>query len=128
VSERFSLRERLRSFPFAFRGILHVLSSEHNSRIHLAVTLAVIALGLLLRIELSGWCWLVLAMMAVWCGEAFNTAIERVADAAVPEDNPLIQQAKDAAAGAVLIAAIGAAVIGLLVLGPPLLALLLGAA
>jgi diacylglycerol kinase (ATP) len=125
VSERFSLRERIRSFPFAFRGIALMLRLEHNARIHLVASIAVVALGLLLGISLAEWCWLVLAITIVWSCEAINTAIESLADAAVPERNPLIERAKDAAAGAVLIAAIGAATVGLLVLGPPLLRLLL---
>ena len=70
------------------------------------------------------WCWLTVAIMAVWIAESINTAIERVADAVAPEPHPLIRDAKDAAAGAVLTAAIGSVVIGLLVLGPPLLRML----
>ena len=116
----------MRSFPFAFRGIAFVVRNEHNARIHLAATLAVAGLGLFLGVDAGDWCWLVLAMTLVWSCEAINTAIERVADAAVPDHHPYIEQAKDAAAGAVLIAAIGASAIGLLVLGPPLLAWLRG--
>jgi diacylglycerol kinase len=67
-----------------------------------------------------------MAITIVWAMEAVNTAVERLADAAVPEIHPLIAQAKDAAAGAVLIAVLGAVVVGLLVLGPPLLGKLSG--
>jgi len=126
VSERFSLKQRIRSFPFAFRGIALIVRLEHNARIHLAATIAVVALGLLLQISLAEWCLLVLAMTVVWSCEAINTAIESLADAAVPEHNPLVGQAKDAAAGAVLVAAIGAATVGFLVLGPPLIRFALG--
>ena len=80
----------------------------------------VIALGWFLRVGRSDWCWLVVAISMVWCAEAFNTAVERLADRVTMERDPLIKQAKDLAAGAVLCAALGAAVIGLLVLGPPL--------
>ena len=65
-------------------------------------------------------------MMAVWVAESFNTSLERLADASVPEQHSLVREAKDAAAGAVLVAALGAAAIGVLVLGPPLLARLAG--
>jgi diacylglycerol kinase (ATP) len=63
-------------------------------------------------------------MMAVWSAEALNTAFEFLADAASPGYHPLVKHAKDVAAGAVLIAAAGAAIIGLLVLGPHVLALI----
>jgi len=126
VNESFSLYNRLRSFGFALRGIARVVESQHNARIHALASALVIALGLALDLPRSSWCWLVLAMMAVWTCEALNTAIERLADAAVPEQHPLVRDAKDAAAAAVLLAAIGAAAIGFLVLGPPLWAALLG--
>lgn len=69
-------------------------------------------------VSAADWCWLVIAMVAVWSAECFNTALEALADALSPEIHPLVKKAKDAAAGAVLVAAIGAAVIGLLVFWP----------
>jgi diacylglycerol kinase (ATP) len=122
VSDPFSLSSRVRSFKYAFRGIGVMLRMEHNAWIHAAATIAVLGLGFWLDVSAGDWCWLVLAMTAVWASEGINTAVERLADAAVPEAHPLVEQAKDAAAGAVLISALGSAVIGLLVLGPPLLA------
>jgi diacylglycerol kinase len=124
VKNRFSALERISSFKHAFRGVALVLRSQQNAWIHAAAGVAVIGLGLVLELPTPSWCWLVLAMALVWTSEAFNTALERLADAAVPELHPLIRDAKDAAAGAVLLAAAGAVVIGLLVLGPPLWALL----
>jgi len=126
VSKSFSLSERLRSFGHAFRGIGLVFRSQHNAWVHAAASVAVVVLGIVLDLPASSWCWLVLAMGAVWTSEAINTAIERLADAAVPDVHPLIRDAKDAAAGAVLLAAMAAVVIGLLVLGPPLWALIRG--
>jgi diacylglycerol kinase (ATP) len=67
------------------------------------------------------WCWIVLAIVAVWSAEALNTAIEFLTDVASPGFHPIAGRAKDVAAGAVLIAAIGAVAIGVLVLGPHLL-------
>lgn len=122
MGDSFSVTARLRSFRYAFRGIAVTLRSQHNAWIHAAASVAVVGMGLWLDVGAADWCWLVLAMMAVWAGEAGNTAVERLADASVPEPHPLVRDAKDAAAGAVLIAALGAVVIGLLVLGPPLLA------
>jgi diacylglycerol kinase (ATP) len=121
VSHRFSIVERIRSFRFAFHGVALTLQSQHNAWIHLVVTAAVIALGFYVDLARTGWLWLITAITLVWAMETLNTAVERLADAAVPEIHPLIAQAKDAAAGAVLIAVLGSALIGLLVLGPPLM-------
>jgi diacylglycerol kinase (ATP) len=118
---RFSLRARARSFAAAGAGLAYVLASQHNARIHAAATLAVVAAGLVLGVSRLEWCWLVAAIAAVWTAEAFNTALESLADAVKPDRHPLVGRAKDAAAGAVLAASIGAAIVGLLVLGPALL-------
>ena len=67
------------------------------------------------------WCWIILAVISVWTAEAFNTAFESLTDVASPEFHPVAEKAKDVAAGAVLIAAIGSALIGLVVLGPHVL-------
>ncbi len=119
-----SLRTRLDSFRHAGAGIRAVLATQPNARIHALATLLVCGLGALLPLSRSDWCWLVVAIALVWCAEAFNTALEALADAAVPDHHPLVGRAKDAAAGAVLIASVGAALVGLLVLGPPLLSAL----
>lgn len=124
VSGGFSPRARLKSFGHAGAGLRAVLATQPNAWIHSAATLAVCGLGLLLDLPLRDWLWLVVAIAAVWTAEAFNTALEALADATSPERHPLVARAKDAAAGAVLVAALGAALIGLAVLGPPLLAAL----
>ena len=121
MPDRFSLADRVRSFRCAVRGIVDVVRTEHNAWIHLAATGGVISLGALLGLSAVDWALLVLAFVAVWVSEAINTALEYLADAVQPELHPLIGRAKDASAGAVLIAAAGSVVIGLLVLGPPLL-------
>ena len=112
------LAGRLRSFGYAIRGVGTMLRSQRNAWIHALATLAVLAAGLALGISVNDWKWLVLAMVSVWGAEALNTALEFLADAAKPEFHPLVKQAKDVAAGAVLIAAIGAATIGALVFIP----------
>jgi diacylglycerol kinase (ATP) len=113
--------ERAKSFGHALRGIATLLREEPNARIHAAATAGVIGLGLVLGLPIERWPWLVAAMALVWCAEAINTALERLADATAPERSRLVGQSKDVAAGGVLIASIAAAVIGVLVLGPPLL-------
>jgi diacylglycerol kinase (ATP) len=95
-----------------------MLKSQHNAWVHACATVTVVAAGLFFGISVSEWCWLVLAIMAVWTAEALNTAFEFLADVAVSEFHPLVERSKDVAAGAVLISAIGSVIIGLLVLGP----------
>lgn len=115
---------RLRSFVYAGRGIGVMLESQSNARVHGVATLAVVALGLALQLSRADWLFLVLAVVSVWASEALNTALEFLCDVASPDFHPLVGKAKDVAAGAVLICALGAAIVGFLVFGPPLLALL----
>ena len=122
----FSVAARLRSFAYAGRGIRTMLASQHNARIHALATFLVVTLGLLLRIPRVEWLALILAVVSVWTAEAINTAFEFLCDVASPEFHPLVEKAKDVAAGAVLICAIGAAATGCLVLGVPLVAFVLG--
>jgi diacylglycerol kinase (ATP) len=112
---------RIRSLKCALAGIRVMIASQHNAWIHVAATLAVVLAGFVFRITQGEWCWIVLAIMAVWTAEALNTAFEFLTDVASPNFHPLAAKAKDVAAGAVLIAAIGSVVIGLLVFGPYLL-------
>lgn len=105
-----------------------MLRTQHNARIHAAATAAVAVTGVMLGLSASEWRWIVLAVMAVWTAEALNTAFEFLTDVASPSFHPLAGHAKDFAAGAVLISAVGAVVIGLLVFGPHLRALRVGVA
>ena len=111
---------RIRSVGYALRGIGTMLRSQRNAWLHALATVVVVATGLGLGVPAGDWKWLILAIVAVWSAEALNTALEFLADAAKPEYHPLVKQAKDVAAGAVLIAALGAAVIGALVFIPAL--------
>ena len=124
--QRFSIRKRIQSFGHAFAGISHVLRSQHNAWIHALATGIVILLGLWLGVSATDWALLILAMMVVWVAEFINTAIEATVDLKTDEYHPLAGMAKDVAAGAVLIAAVGAVFVGLLILGPSLLDRLLG--
>lgn len=120
MTKPFSIIERLKSFSFALAGIGVMLRTQHNAWIHLAATIVVVGAGLWFDVARAEWIWLVLAMIAVWTAEALNTAFELLCDVASPEFHPLVKQAKDVAAAAVLIAAIGATIIGLLVFVPHL--------
>lgn len=113
-----ALRARVRSFRWAFRGLAEMLRTQHNTWIHAAATAAVVAAALAFDVTAAEWAALLLACMAVWIAEAMNTALEFLADAAVPEFHAGVGRAKDVAAAAVLIAAAGAAAVGLLVFVP----------
>ena len=78
-------------------------------------------LGLRVGLSRVEWSLVVLAMIVVWTAEALNTALEALCDVASPAAHPLVERAKDIAAGAVLVAAVGAAIVGLLIFGPHLL-------
>jgi len=119
----FSIALRIRSFRCAIRGVWVMIQSQQNAWIHAVATVVVAAAGLYFCITPAEWSWVALAIMSVWTAEALNTAVEFLADATKPEFNRLIGDTKDVAAGAVLISAIGAAVIGVLVFGPHIWAL-----
>ena len=97
-----------------------LVSGQHNAWIHLALTLVAIALGLALAISLLEWCLIAIVIGGVWVAEGINTSIELLADASVPEQHPKVGQAKDVAAGAVLIAACVALVVGAVIFVPRL--------
>jgi len=118
---RFSLAARCRSFRYAANGIVVLFRTQHNAWIHAAATVAVVIAGWRLGISAGDWRWLVSAIALVLAAEAFNTAIEHVCDLVSPDYHALVEKAKDVAAGAVLICAIGAALIGMLTFWPYLL-------
>ncbi|MGQ0659718.1 diacylglycerol kinase family protein, partial [Sphingosinicella sp.] len=116
----FSVHTRIRSFGYAFSGLRYLIGSEHNAWIHLTATAAVIVLGMAVRLSAGEWLWLVVAIAGVWLAEAFNTAIERLADIVSLDRDPRLKVVKDVAAAGVLVSAIAAAIIGLLIFYPHL--------
>jgi len=116
----FSIADRIRSFRHAIDGIILMLRSQHNAWLHAVASVTVILAGALCRLSAADYCWLVIAIVAVWTAEALNTALEFLADVASPEFHPLAKKAKDVAAGAVLISAAGSVVIALIIFGPHL--------
>ena len=118
------LTGRLRSFGHAFRGLGILVQTQHNARIHALAAILVVAAGILLRISPAEWALIVLAIVCVWVAEALNTAIELLVDLASPGPHALAGKAKDVAAGAVLVAAIGSVIVGVLVFGPHVLRML----
>jgi diacylglycerol kinase (ATP) len=112
----------LKSFRNAGRGLALLLERETNAKVHLAVTAAVVLGGLFLPLSTSDWCWLIAAAALVWTAEAMNTALEILGDAVSGgSHHPVVGKAKDVAAAGVLLAAMGAALIGVIILLPQVL-------
>ncbi|TDE87212.1 diacylglycerol kinase [Deinococcus sp. S9] len=120
-SSALSLRRWWRSARFAWSGIAHAYRTQANFRIEVGAGVLAVTLALLLHAPLAP---ILLACALVLSLELVNTALEAVVDLASPDLHPLAKAAKDGAAGAVLIASLGALLVGLVVLGPPLLHLL----
>jgi len=108
----------VRSFAFAIEGIVHSLKYERNIKIHLAVALAVIILGVLYNVSSFEWLLIIFAIGGMISFELMNTAVERVVDLVTSERHPLAKQAKDIAAGAVLIYAVMSVMIGCIIFLP----------
>lgn len=123
MTQSFSIRARLASFRHACRGVVFLLVEQHNARVHLAITLVVLAAGSYFSLLRWEWSILLLAIGGVWMAEALNTAVEYVADACHPEYHPLIKRAKDVAAAAVLFFAVMAVSVGVIVFAPYILPL-----
>lgn len=108
-------------FRDAVRGLVWMARTQSHARVHLTATAFVLGLSAWLQLGFVEWGLVLFAIGAVWTAEAFNSALEELADALHPEHDAGVGRAKDVAAGAVLIAAITAALVGLLVLGRRLL-------
>lgn len=120
----FTVRARALSFVYAFRGVRALLLREHNAWLHLVAAGMAGTLGWFFGLGRTEWCLVAFAVGSVLAAEAFNTAIETLADAVTRERNPAVGKAKDLAAGGVLLTSFAAAAVGLLVFGPKLLQLL----
>lgn len=116
--KKFTLAARLKSFSYAAQGIGFVLRTQHNAWLHLLATLSVIMLAFFLGFTPEDWRWLVVAMAIVWIAETINTAMEYLCDVVSPHYAEAVKRAKDIAAGAVLISAAAAMLIGALTFLP----------
>ena len=101
----------------AFRGVVAAFRLDQAFAEHLVCTALVILAGILLRVNLIEACLLALCIAAVIAAEMFNTAIEQLAKAVHPEQSPVVGSALDVAAGGVLVASLGAAVVGSAIFG-----------
>ena len=102
------LKQMFKSIGVAFDGIIDLIKSENNAKVHLVSTIVVIIVGLKLQFLAIEWLWISLAIAGVWVAELINTAIEKLTDLVSPEISPIAKKVKDYAAGAVLVMAIWA--------------------
>jgi diacylglycerol kinase (ATP) len=114
------LRTRLLSFRYAFAGWWYVIRTQRNAWIHAVVSVAVVLVCLWLSLPARDWAVIIVAIALVWTAEFINTSLEAVVDLSSPGHNHLARVGKDVGAAAVLIAASASALIGLLIIGPPL--------
>lgn len=119
----FSISARAKSFTYAFAGIGHFFKTQHNAWIHLVACSLTLIFGVMCQLNATEWCIIIFCNAIVFTAEMLNTAIEWLTDLVSPEFNPLAGKVKDVAAGAVLISATGAAIVGLIIFLPKLLLL-----
>ena len=112
------LNKRIKSFGYAFKGIASLIKKEHNAWIHCTAIVVVTLAGFYFDITPTEWCVVVICFGLVLSAEGFNTAIERLVDLVSPDYHPIAGDVKDVAAGAVLICAIAAAIVGMIVFIP----------
>jgi diacylglycerol kinase (ATP) len=112
------IRKVVRSFRYAGRGLVELFLYENNAKVHVLAAVAVVGLGLWVRLSRLEWAVLMMQIGLVFAAEGFNTAIEKLADRVTTEPDPLIRAAKDLAAGAVLAVAIMAVVVAGLIFVP----------
>lgn len=110
----------IESFRNALAGLALVIREERNARIHLVTAVLVISVSAWLQLSAIEWALMIAAIALVFAGEMLNTVVELTVDLITVERNPLAKQSKDVAAGAILVAAAAAVVMGAIVLGPRL--------
>jgi len=123
TNQPFSILKRLKCFIFAFNGLKVLVQEEHNSWIHIAITIGVTVAGFLLQISPIEWVAVVLCIGLVFALELVNSAIENIADFISPQKDEIIKKIKGLSAAAVLIAVICSVIVGLIVFLPKIIAL-----
>lgn len=118
---------RVTSLGYALAGWLYMLRRQKNTRIQAVASVAVIALALWLQVDFIGLAIIILSITMVWMAEFVNAAVEAAINIAAPDVHPMAKVGKDVASAAVLLGVVASVLVGLLILGPPLLARLAGA-
>lgn len=106
------------SFKFAWQGWQELFRTAPNIKIHLLAAISAIIIGFALQISAGEWSAVIIVITLVWVCEAFNSAIEYIVDMISPEYHPVAGKIKDLAAGAVMISALGALVVGCVIFIP----------
>ena len=117
-------KKLINSFKYAIEGIISSFRTEQNMKIHVFIMIVVIILGIILKLSASEWIILTIVIALVISAELFNTTIETVVDMITKEKNEKAKLAKDVAAGAVLVLAIGSVVVGLIIFIPKILGII----
>lgn len=118
MNKPFSVKERLKSFTYAFQGFKVMIESDHNARIHLIAALLAIIVGILLNISALEWIIIVFSIFLVLAAETFNTAIEHLCNFVSPGYHDMIKKIKDLSSLAVLFIAIAALLAGVIIFLP----------
>jgi diacylglycerol kinase len=113
----------IKRFGFAWNGLKIVASGQQNFRIHILAAMAAMGAGFILRLTSTEWCLIIVAIFLVMAMESMNTAVEKMVDFISPGYHEQAGQVKDIAAAAVLLAAIGAAVTGMIIFLPKIIQL-----
>mgnify|MGYP001178899295 FL=1 len=114
------IKRLIKSFGHALKGLKFLFSSQRNAVIHLLLMFCAIVMGFMFQISNSEWIMIIFCSAFVIAAEAFNTALEKMADAIHPDKHDGIGNAKDLAAGSVLIMAIAALIVGIIIFLPKL--------
>lgn len=122
-NEKFSMKKRIKSFSYAFAGLKVLFREEHNSWIHAVAAVLAVAMGFLFRISPIEWIAVVIVIGMVFAAEIINSSIERTADFVKAERDDRKRDIKDLGAAAVLVCAIAAAVVGIIIFIPKIIAL-----
>lgn len=122
-NEKFSIKKRIKSLSYAFAGLKVLFREEHNSWIHAVAAVLAVAMGFLFRISPMEWIAVVIVIGMVFAAEIINSSIERTADFVKAERDDRKRDIKDLGAAAVLVCAIAAAVVGIIIFIPKIIAL-----
>ena len=115
---KYDIKKQLYVFGYAGKGIQCCIGKEQNLSFHLIAAIIVVIAGFILSITKIEWTIVILCIGVVIAAELFNTAIERLVDLVSPQQHPIAGKVKDIAAGAVLVCAVTAAIIGLIIFVP----------
>jgi diacylglycerol kinase (ATP) len=122
-SSKFSWRARLKSFVYAWEGIVWFFKKEHNASVHLSATVMVLVLSVSFGVDKTEAIAVVFSIVFVLVTEMINTAVEKIMDLVSPTYHPLVKMVKDVSAGAVLVAAVAAVLVGSIIFLPKILSL-----